>query len=205
MPEATWCQTRLGTGFRCFSGGELGYVMSEKPPDDLPHFLDIGRHRDWAGRGRYQWIKRGIIILFVVFIAAALFNVFGQRAVATTTSARGTTLRLTTPRALRLGLIYQTRIDITSAQAIHTPVLVLGSGWFDGETLNSSEPSAVAENHRPRELPLLTLEPRGGHMRVWLQWSVNPTHPVWRRAQSVSLYDGNRLILTHTIHVTVYP
>ena len=145
-------------------------------------------------------------MLFVVFIAAALFNVFGQRAVATTTAARGTTLKLTTPPALRLGLIYQTRIDITTAHPIHTPVLVFGSGWFDGQTLNSTEPSAVAENHRGDSVafafgPLA----RGGHMTVWLQWSVNPTHPTWRRAQSVSLYAGNRLIVTQTIHVTVFP
>ena len=180
--------------------------MSEKPPCDLPHFLEIGRHRDRAGRGRYQWIKRGIITLFVVFIAAALFNVFGQPAVATTTSASGTTLRLTTPRALRLGLIYQTSIDITSAHAIHTPVLVLSSGWFDGATLNSSEPSAVAENHRPAGVAFAYSGiPRGGHVSLWFQWSVNPTHPVWNRAQSVSLYDGSHLILAHTIHVTVYP
>ena len=152
--------------------------MSEKPPCDLPHFLEIGRHRDRAGRGRYQWIKRGIITLFVVFIAAAFFNVFGQRAVATTTSASGTTLRLTTPRALRLGLIYQTSIDITSAHAIHTPVMVLSSGWFDGATLNSSEPSAVAENHRPAGVAFAYSGiPRGGHVSLWFQWSVNPRTP----------------------------
>ena len=60
----------------------------------------------------------------------------------------GTTLKLITPHALRLGLIFQTRVDIVTVRAIHTPILVFGSGWFDGATLNSSEPSAVAENHR---------------------------------------------------------
>ena len=130
--------------------------MSEPSPNDLPHFLEIDRHRDWAGRLGYLWLKRVIVSLLVVFVGAALFNVFGQRAVATTSSADGTTLKLITPHALRLGLIFQTRVDIVTVRAIHTPILVFGSGWFDGATLNSSEPSAVAENHRGDSVALFT-------------------------------------------------
>ena len=42
-------------------------------------------------------------------------------------------------------------------------------------------------------------------MTVWFEWSANPTHPAWDRAQPVSLYDGSRLILTNTIRVKVFP
>ena len=185
--------------------------MDDRDEDQLagpnvPPGLAIDRHRDWRGRGRYLWVKRAITAALVVFVAAALLNVFGQRTVASTAQTPSATLKLTTPHDVRLGLIYQTRIDITAHRTLRHPVLRLSSGWFDGSTLNSAEPSAVSETPSGSGValayPALTA---GRTMSVFMEWSANPTAPAWNRPQQIALLDGRTPILQRTIHVTVFP
>ncbi len=178
----------------------------EQPPSNPPTGLDVDRHRDWQGRGLEIWFKRGLTVLLTLFVLAALLNVFGQRTVSAATTANGTTMTVSTPERLRLGLIFQTRVDITTSTALKHPELVLGSGWFNGVTLNSTEPGAAAENPRGSGVgftyPAL---PAGGHMSIFMEWSANPTHPAWSRAQTIQLFDGGKLVVEKTFHVTVFP
>jgi hypothetical protein len=179
----------------------------DQPPSPLiPPGLALDRHRDWHGRERYLWVNRVITGALVVFVAAALLNVFGQRTVASTAQTPSATLTLTTPHDVRLGLIYQTRIDITAHRTLRHPVLTLSSGWFDGSTLNSAEPSPLSET--PRGSGVAFAYPglaAGRTMSVFMQWSANPTAPAWNRPQLIALMDGNTPILQRTIHVTVFP
>lgn len=185
--------------------------MSDRGPDqiddsDLPSGLAIDRHRDWIGRGRYVWVKRAITAGLVLFIAAALLNVFGQRTSASTVDAGQASASISTPHRLRLGLIFETRVVVTAHRDVAHPTLVLSSGWFDGTTLNSSEPGAAAES--PRGEGVAFTYPRlaaGRTMAVYFQWSVNPTAPAWQRPQQIRLLDGATPILAYTIHVTVFP
>jgi|tagenome__1003787_1003787.scaffolds.fasta_scaffold20895190_2 hypothetical protein len=173
---------------------------------DVPSGLALERHRDWQGRGRYVWVKRVITGVLVVFVAAALLNVFGQRTVASTVQAPSATLTMTTPHAVRLGLIYQTRIDITAHRTLRHPVLTLSPGWFDGSTLNSTEPSPLSEASSGSGVAFGYARLAAGRtMSVFMEWSANPTAPAWRRAQEIRLLDGRTPILQHTIHVTVFP
>jgi hypothetical protein len=172
----------------------------------VPPGLAIDRHRDWQGRGRYLWVKRVITAALVVFVAAALLNVFGQRTVASTAQTPSATLKVTTPHDVRLGLIYQTRIDLTAHRTLSHPVLTLSSGWFDGSTLNSTDPSALSETPRGSGVALSYPGLAAGRtMSVFMEWSANPTAPAWNRPQRIALLDGNMPILQRTIHVTVFP
>lgn len=56
------------------------------PPEDLPAEIDLGRHRDFEGRSAGRWLRRGFLALLLVFILAALANVFGQAAATDTAS-----------------------------------------------------------------------------------------------------------------------
>jgi hypothetical protein len=184
--------------------GDSDHDQPQSPP--LPSGLAIERHRDWQGRGRYVWVKRMITAALVVFVAAALLNVFGQRTVASTTEATSATMKVTTPHDLRLGLIYQTRIDITAHRTLRHPVLALSSGWFDGTTLNSSEPSPLSETSSGSGVAFAYPRLAAGRtMSVFMEWSANPTAPAWNRPQQISLRDGLTPILRYTIHVTVFP
>ncbi len=174
---------------------------------DIPAGLRVDRHRDWAGRSRYLWIKRVITAVLVVFIALALLNVFGQRASATSISAPAASLEVTTPHDLRLGLIYQTQLQVVAHRVIAHPRVVLGPGWFDGATLNSMEPGAAAEAPTPAGGTAFTYPPLppGRTLTLWLEWSANPTHVAWNRPQVVQVYDGRSLLVAHIFHVTVFP
>jgi hypothetical protein len=172
----------------------------------VPPGLALDRHRDWVGRSRYLWIKRVLTIALLAFVALALLNVFGQRATASSATGKGATMTLTTPSHLRLGLIFQTHIDINTRRLIQHPVIVLGHGWFDGYTLNSMEPAAGAETPVPGGVAFAY--PRlaaGGTLTLWLEWSVNPTHVAWNTPQTIELLNGNRRLLADTVHVDVFP
>ncbi len=149
---------------------------------------------------------RALTALLLAFVVAALFNVFGQRTVTQAATRNGTTMTVTTPHTVRDGLIFQTRIDIATDRALKHPELVLGSGWFDGTTLNSMEPGATSENPRGSGVgftyPALAA---GGHMSVFLEWNANPTHPAWNRRQTIQLFDSGRLVVDRTVTVKVFP
>jgi hypothetical protein len=186
--------------------------MSDPGPDqidesDMPSQLALDRHRDWVGRGRYVWVKRAITAVLVLFIAAALLNVFGQRTSASAVHAGQASMSFTTPHRLRLGLVFETHVTVTAHTAIAHPTLVLSWGWFSGTTLNSTEPAAASEASAGDggvafSYPRLAA---GRTMDIYFQWSVNPTAPAWQRPQQIRLLDGARPILADTIHVTVFP
>jgi hypothetical protein len=151
-------------------------------------------------------VVRMIVVVLVVFVLAAALNVFGQRP--STSLADGSVARLavSTPHRLRGGLIFQTRVDVWARRPISKPTLVLGGGWFDGMTLNSYQPPATSQASRGGAVtfgyPRLSA---GGHMTVWLEWSVNPTNLAWSRSEPVTLDDGDVRLVSVDPRLTVFP
>jgi hypothetical protein len=168
--------------------------------------LRLERHRDLAGRRVGPIVVRVIVLVLVVFVLAAAFNVFGQRP--STSAAAGPVARLvvSTPHRLRGGLIFQTRVDVWARRPIAKPTLVLAGGWFDGMTLNSYQPPATTQAARGSAVtfvyPPLSA---GGHMTVWLEWSVNPTNLAWNRPEEITLDDGGVRLVGVDPRVTVFP
>ena len=80
------------------------------------------------------------------------------------------------------------------------------AAWFDGMTLNSYQPPAVAQASRGSAVTFVFPPLRaGGHMTVWLEWSVNPTNLAWQRPESLVLDDGPTRLLGVHPDVTVFP
>jgi hypothetical protein len=182
-------------------------ARDDEARDDEPLAeLRLERHRDLVGRNRETWGRRILTTVFVAFILLAAANVFGQRPSGARASGPAATLAVSTPATVRGGLIFQTRIDVTTTEAISHPTLILGGGWFDGMTLNSIQPGPADQEARGAAVTLTyPALGRGARMTVWLEWSANPTNLAWNRPEQVVLTDGTSPLVTMTRHVTVFP
>jgi hypothetical protein len=172
---------------------------------DVPDQLTLRHHRDLVGRERRpvaRWIILGLLALFCL---AGLFNAFGQRPSTKTEEAGGARLELYTPPRLRSGLYYETRFTIHADRDIKDATLVLGSGWLEGMTVNTIEPSPIGEASRDGDLALeLGHIPAGSKHVLYIQSQVNPTN-VGHREADVTLYDGDTKLLDIDHSLTVFP
>jgi hypothetical protein len=186
-----------------WQGGVMNHDVEHS---GIPDHLGLERHRDYVGRERYRWAQRAVVALLAVFVLLAALNVFGQAPQSLAASSPAASMTVSTPSRLRLGLVFQTRVDITARRTIDRPTLVLGPGWLDGMTLNSVEPSPGSQTASNGSVsfayPKMTA---GRRMTVWLEWSVNPTNVAWRRPAAIALADGNRQLLVLHPTVTVFP
>jgi hypothetical protein len=146
------------------------------------------------------------LALLLALAIAALFDVFGQRTSTTTSAAPGrATLAVDTPSRLRGGLFFQTRFTVLAKSAIAHPRLVLSKSWFEGMTLNTTEPSAESEGTRQGAVTFTfpALAP-GDTLTFYTEWQVNPT-TVGNRTRDVELDDGSAPITRVRRGLTVFP
>ena len=88
---------------------------------------------------------------------------------------------------------------------IKKATLLLDQGWADGYTVNGQAPQPLTQGSSDGRLVYGLGHIPAGHMLVfWLSLQVNPT-TLGRRRQSVSLYDGQRLLATVHRSVFVFP
>jgi hypothetical protein len=172
---------------------------------DVPDGLTLRRNRDLTGRERDPWTRRILLGLVVVFLAAALANLFGQRP--QTSSAQAPEARLTVyaPERLRAGLIFMARFHISAYRDIKRATLVLDPGWLESITLNTVEPSPVGESSRNGRLALdFGHLARGNQLIAFLEFQVNPTN-VGHRTENVELADRERTLVHIDRSVTIFP
>jgi hypothetical protein len=172
---------------------------------DIPERLTLRRHRDLVGRRNYIWVRRGLVGVLVVLLVVALLNIFGQRPATATVTSGAAKLSVYAPTHLRSGLYYQARFHISASAEIKKAILVLGSGWLEGITVNTIEPSPVGEASDNGKLSLtLGHIPKSTSYLLFVQSQVNPTN-VGRRAQEVWLYDGTTLLTKLDRTITIFP
>jgi hypothetical protein len=171
---------------------------------ETPDFLTLRRNREQAG-AREVPIRRAGVALVGLFCLAGLLNVFGQRPDTSTASGSGASLKVYAASHVRSGLYYEARFTIDAQRDLKNAMLVLNSGWAEGNTINTIEPSPINEASRDGNL-VLTLGhiPAGRSYILFMQIQVNPTN-VGRRSQDVSLYDGDTLLTSIDRTVTVFP
>jgi hypothetical protein len=169
-----------------------------------PDFLTLRRNRDEATR--YEtWIRRAGVALTTLLLVAGLLNVFGQRPQTTTAAVSAAELKVYAPSRLRGGLYYEARFTISARTALEKATLVLDSGWAEGITINTVEPSPVGEASRDGRLVFeLGHVPAGTSYIFFLQLQVNPTN-VGHRSQDVDLYDGDTFLTSVDRTVTIFP
>jgi hypothetical protein len=173
---------------------------------DLPDQLDREHNVDLSTRSLEPYLRRGVLLLLLAVLVAALVGVFGQRPASSSVQGAGrTTLSLSAPDALRGGLIYQVKFEIQARRELKKAALVLDSGWFEGITLNSTEPDPIGWAQRNgRSVVDLGHIPAGERYVLRMQCQVNPTS-VGSRTQNVRLEDAGRTIAAIRRSATIYP
>lgn len=177
--------------------------MASKAPD----YIVLERHRDWKGRPFENIVPRVILGLYALIPLAALLNVFGQSpSVSSVANPNGAaTMKLSAPKTVRGGLLFQARFDIVAKREIKDAVLVLDSGWLESMTLNTAEPAASKETSRDGSLAFdLGDIPAGKTWRQYLEFQANPVN-LGSQSQGVTLYDGDVPLLHLNRTMKVWP
>jgi hypothetical protein len=173
-------------------------------PSRVPDELTLAHNRDREGKRELPWRRAGVVLI-VLFLAAGLANVFGQRPQTSVAGVDEATLKVYSPMRVRAGLFYEARFTIHALRDVKDANLVLSSGWLEGITLNTVEPSPIGESSRDGKLALeFGHIPAGQKLVAWMQFQVNPTN-VGRRSQDVELYDDTTLITRIDRTVTIFP
>jgi hypothetical protein len=134
-----------------------------------------------------------------------LLNLFGQRPVTSEAATDAALLKVYAADRVRGGLYYEARFTVTAKQDLKNATLVLEPGWAEGITINTVEPSPVAEASRDGNLVFeLGHVPAGTSHIFFLHLQVNPT-TIGRRSQDVALYDGDTFLTKVDRSVTIYP
>jgi hypothetical protein len=171
----------------------------------LPDHLDRRDNVDLPASATDLVVRRVVLVLLLGVLVAALVGVFGQQPATSSAGAPTARLRLSSPDAVRGGLIFQAKFEIEARQELKKAALVLDQGWFEGMTLNSVEPEPIGWAQRDgRNVLELGHIPRGGRYVLRLQFQVNPT-AVGGRTQNVRLEDGGRSIAFVRHSATVFP
>jgi hypothetical protein len=138
-------------------------------------------------------------------VILALLNFFGQRPTASSATAQGASLEMSTPSRLRGGLIFQSRFRFSADHTLRHPVLELSDDWFESMTLNSIQPQPVDEERGDNGIRLLFGKlAEGKTASVYLEWSVNPTN-VSSRTETATLLDGDQPLTSVDRHVVIFP
>jgi uncharacterized membrane protein YraQ (UPF0718 family) len=164
------------------------------------------RYVQLSGRGWHVWLRRALIALITALLVAAVLNLFGQLPTTTTATTREATMSVRVPPHLRGGLLYQARFTLTArTHALSHPKLLLNENWFDGMTLNSTEPTPASENSRGGRFafafPALG---RGQTLTVITHWQANPTTH-GHRALTAAFVDGATPLAVVHKTMTVFP
>ncbi|MFL5959772.1 MAG: hypothetical protein ACJ75G_05860 [Gaiellaceae bacterium] len=172
---------------------------------DIPDAIVLRRDRDLEPRQNDIWVRRGLFGLVCIVPLLALANLFGQRpetSIGTVSAAR---FSISAPSRVRGGLLYQARFRITAKKRLDQAALVLDRGWLDGMTINTMEPSPVSQASENGKLGLdLGPIPAGKSYVLFVDFQVNPVN-VGHRDQTVTLYDGNRSLITLHRTITIFP
>jgi hypothetical protein len=171
---------------------------------DTPDFLTLKHNRDEVGRYEIP-LQRVLASLVALVLLAGLLNLFGQRPETSQAATPAASLKVYAANRVRGGLYYEARFTVTARQDLKNATLVLESGWAEGITINTVEPSPVGEASRDGNLVFeLGHVPAGTSHILFLHLQVNPT-TIGHRSQDVALYDGETFLTKVDRSVTVYP
>ncbi len=144
--------------------------------------------------------------LLAAVVVVALSNVVGQRATTAHANAVLAKLEVRAPEAVRAGLLYQAKITVTALQTLPQAQLVLGSGWIDGLTMNTEEPSPSTETSGPSGslvFDIGTLQQGQAYVQ-YLEYQVNPTS-LSRRSQVVTVMSDKAPVVSLHRTMTIVP
>ena len=170
-----------------------------------PQTLTLKTNRARQNWWQSRWLRRTLLLLPAALVVLALLNMFGQRMLTTRATSAEASLSISAPERARSGVIYAARFRVVAREDIKKATLLLDQGWADGYTVNGQAPQPLTQGSSDGRLVYgLGHIPAGHTLVFWLSLQVNPT-TLGRRRQSVSLYDGQRLLATVHRSVFVFP
>ncbi|HVT21199.1 MAG TPA: hypothetical protein VHE57_07420 [Mycobacteriales bacterium] len=152
------------------------------------------------------WIRRAAMCLLTAVVGIALANVVGQRATIAHASSPRADLTVRAPDTVRPGLLFQAKISVTAHDALPNAQVVLSSGWLDGMTINTIEPSPSTERSGPGGslvFDLGALQP-GQTWVEYIEYQVNPTS-ISRRHQTITVLSNTAPVVDLQRTMTVIP
>jgi hypothetical protein len=174
-------------------------------PSERPQGIVLTHDRDLESRRWQIWVRRGLLLIPIAIVVAAVLGVFGQNTIASSSASPVATLSVNAPERLRGGLLFEGRFDVRARSDISDARLVLDDGWLEGMSINTIEPSPASETSRDGRLELDLGRLRAGETyRLYMQFQVIPTN-VGSRSADVTLLDGDTRLVTVDRTVTVLP
>lgn len=159
---------------------------------------------DADGRGaRFNWVS--LAVLGAVMLAALLGAFGGGKARSVIAETPAAQLEVHTPRVLRNGMFFETRIQVTVKAPIADAVIVIPAALWRDMTINTMIPAPGEEKAEKGAFRFSygALRP-GDVLDIKVDGQINP--PLFAgNSGSVELHDGERPLSRVPVAITVLP
>lgn len=157
--------------------------------------------RQWGGMPAWA----GVAILGLIVATAATGVLGGGLSPQEVAETRAASLAIKTPRTVRNGMMFETRIRITAHEPIKEPVLRISEKLWRDTTVNSFVP-APSEEALDEKGWRFTLTPlaAGETAVVHIDGQKNPPR-VGVNDGTIALYDGDTLLVQMPVTVRILP
>jgi hypothetical protein len=179
--------------------------MSDAPAPSYPDGI-VPAHADpttGSGRGRRRWLA---LILLSALMLAALLGVFGGgKARSVTIASDAAMLDVHTPRVIRNGMFFETRIRVTARAPIEKAVIAVDATLWRDMTINTMIPAPSEESFTDGafRFDYGPLKP-GETLDIKIDGQINP--PLFAGTQGkIALLDGERERTAIPLRITVLP
>ena len=137
---------------------------------------------------------------------AALTGVLGgSKTRALTAASPAAVLTVDTPRTMRSGLFFETRIAVEAREALADAVIALPPALWRDQTINTVVPAAESEEHKDGRFRFhYGALAAGDRLEIKIDGQINPPLTFGTRGE-VALYDGERLIASIPLVIRVLP
>lgn len=167
-------------------------------------FPDGIAQADADGRGaRLNWIS--LAVLGAVMLAALLGAFGGGKARSIAADAPAARLEVHTPRVLRNGMFFETRIHVAAKAPIADAVIVVPASLWRDMTVNTMIPAPSEEKAEKGNFRFSyrAMKP-GDTLDIKIDGQINP--PLFAgNSGSIALHDGERTIAAIPVEITVLP
>jgi hypothetical protein len=159
---------------------------------------------DADGRGaRFNWIS--LAVLGAIMLAALLGAFGGGKARSIVADAPAAQLEVHTPRVLRNGMFFETRIHLAAKAPIADAVIVIPASLWRDMTVNTMIPAPSEEKAEKGAFRFSYGALRPGEvLDIKIDGQINP--PLFAgNSGSVALNDGDRLLVQVPVAIAVLP
>ena len=157
-------------------------------------------------RGLYRHANPFSILVLGALMIAALTGLFGGDKTSTLTAVSpAATLTVDTPRTMRSGLFFETRIAVEAREALSDAVIALPPALWRDQTINTIVPAAESEAFKDGRFRFhYGALAAGDRLEIKIDGQINPPLTIGAEGE-VALYDGERPVVSIPLTIRVLP